>query len=311
MHSTAWSFAKETVLEFLGESPFQLAAALSFYTLLSLSPLLLVVVSSAGLVWGERSVRAQLVSEIRRVAGPAGAETVELVLRHAEDPRRNRLSVLIGVATLLFGATTVFAQLQTSLNHIWNVKAVANRRVLWGLIRTRLLSLALVLAVGFVLLVSLVVSAALAALRGYLMPAGGVLWQGANVLVSLGLVALLFAAMYRILPDVRIGWRYVWLGAVVTAVLFGLGKFLISAYLGQASIGSTYGVAGSLVVFLVWVYYSSLILFLGAEITQVFARRRGAWVTPVEHAEQAAGAPHSPRRTWPGDRAPAGRDREP
>jgi membrane protein len=138
-----------------------------------------------------------------------------------------------------------------------------------------------------VLLVSLVLSAALTALHGYLthmMPKGGPPWQGVNLLVSLGVITLLIAAIYRVLPDVRVSWRYVWLGAVVTSLLFGAGKFLIGLYLGHTSIGSSYGAAGSLVVFLVWVYYSSLILFLGAEITQVYARRRGAWITPVEHA---------------------------
>ena len=282
-----WSFVKQTAAEFLEESPFQLAAALSFYTLLSLSPLLLVVVSTAGLVWGEQAVRAQLVREIEQMAGPAGAETVELVLRHVEDPRRNRISVVVGIATLLLGATTVFGQLQVSLSQIWNVKAVTRRGVLWSFVRTRLLSLALVLAVGFVLLVSLVLSAALSAMHGYLsqaMPRGGTLWQGVNLVVSLGVITLLIAAIYRMLPDVRVAWRYVWLGAVFTSLLFGAGKFLIGLYLGHASIGSSYGAAGSLVVFLVWVYYSSLILFMGAEITQVYARWRGAWITPVEHA---------------------------
>jgi membrane protein len=286
----AWSFTKETAVEFLDESPFQLAAALSFYTLLSLSPLLLVVVSTAGLLWGERAVREQLVRQVEQLTGPAGANTVELVLRHVEDPRRNRISVGVGIATLLFGATTVFVQLQTSLNQIWNVKAVASRRVWWRLIRTRLLSLALVLTVGFVLLVSLVLSAAIAALHGYLsavIPHGGTLWQGINLAVSLAVIGLLIAAIYRVLPDVRIEWRYVWLGALSTALLFGVGKFLIGLYLGHTSIGSTYGAAGSLVVFLLWVYYSSLILFLGAEVTQVYARRQGAWVAPVEHAEKA------------------------
>ncbi|HXJ80722.1 MAG TPA: YihY/virulence factor BrkB family protein [Candidatus Methylomirabilis sp.] len=285
--AAAWSFVKDTAIEFLNDSPFQLAAALSFYTLLSLSPLVLVVVSSAGLVWGEQAVRAELVREIEQVAGPAGAETVELVLRHAEDPRRNRASIIVGIATLLFGATTLFAQLQASLNQIWNVKAMTNRRVLWSLIRTRLVSLALVLTVGFVLLVSLVLSAALVALHGYLShvwPRGGSLWQGVNLLFSLTIITMLVAAIYQVLPDVRIGWRYVWRGALFTALLFGTGKSLIASYLGHASIGSAYGAAGSLVVFLVWVYYSSLILFLGAEMTQVYARRRGALVTPVGHA---------------------------
>jgi len=287
----AWSFAREVVESFLGESPFQLAAALSFYTLLSLSPLVLVVVSTAGLVWGEPAVREQLVLEVERLAGPAGRDTVRLVLQHVDDPKRNRLSVAIGLATLLFGAATVFGQLQASLNQIWNVQAPAHTRAVWGLIRRRLLSMALVLAVGFVLLVSLILSAALAGLHGYVspsMPKAGAIWEGINLLVSLVVTTVLIGAIYRVLPDAHIGWRYLWMGAFFTAVLFGIGKSLIGIYLGQASIGSAYGAAGSLVVFLVWVYYSSLVLFLGAEITQVYARRRGAWITPREHAPPVA-----------------------
>ncbi|HKZ05778.1 MAG TPA: YihY/virulence factor BrkB family protein [Methylomirabilota bacterium] len=285
-------FIRDTVSEFLAESPFQLAAALSFYTLLSLSPLVLVVVAGAGLVWGQDAVRKQVVTQIEEVVGPYGADTVELVLRHAEDPRGGRISVIVGVLTLLLGATTVFAQLQTSLNRIWNVKAVPDRHVLWGLIRTRLLSLALVLTVGFVLLVSLVLSAALAALHDYLahlMPWGGTFWKQVNRVVSLGVITVLIAAIYRVLPDVHIPWRYVWAGAAFTSVLFALGKVLIGVYLGHASIGSSYGAAGSLVVFLVWVYYSALILFLGAEITQVYARQRGARFVPLAHARVAEG----------------------
>jgi membrane protein len=286
----AWSFARQTVTDFLAESPFQLAAALSFYTLLSLSPLLLVVVSTAGFLWEKDAVRRQLLDQIQQLVGRSGAEAIETVLANLVEPEKNLVSLVVGVVTALFGASAVFAQLQTSLNHMWNVKTVATRRVLWGLVRTRLLSLALVVTVGFVLLVSLVLSAALAALHGYLsglMPRGGVLWQGVNLALSLLVIGLLIGVIYRVLPDVRLGWRYVWLGAFFTAALFAVGKFLIGLYLGHASIGSAYGAAGSLVVFLVWVYYSSLILFLGAEITQVYARRRGAWVEPVEHAVEA------------------------
>jgi membrane protein len=304
-----WSIAKQTALEFLDDSPFQLAAALSFYTLLSLSPLVLVVVSTAGLLWGETAVRTQLVQQIEGLVGPAGAETVRTVLEHVDRPGRNWSSITVGVVTLLFGATTVFGQLQASLNQIWNVQAVANRRVIWSLIRTRLLALMLVLASGFVLLVSLVVSAALAALHSYLaelVPTAAIVWRAVNAAVSLVIVGLLIALIYRALPDVRIGWRYVWLGALFTDILFGAGKYLIGLYLGHASVGSAYGAAGSLVVFLVWVYYSALILFLGAELTQVYARHRGAWITPVEHAAPV-GSPEAAR----GEAAPSSRSARP
>src|SRR5262249_5805173 len=179
-------------------------------------------------------------------------------------------SMILGILTLLFGATTVFVQLQSSLNQIWDVKTpvktVTRRGLFWSLIRTRLLSLTLILVVGFLLLVSLVVSAALTALQDFLstrLPGGGALLQTANFLVSLLVISVLIAMVYRLLPDVRLDWRDVWVGALTTSVLFGVGKWVIGLYLGHASIGSSYGAAGSLVVFLVWVYYSSLIMFLG------------------------------------------------
>jgi membrane protein len=291
---TYWKIAKESVGEFWEDSPFQLAAALSFYTLLSLSPLVLIVVAAAGLVWSEASVRAQLLNQIRELVGQAGAETVRTVLEGTTVSGRNIGSMVAGIVTLLVGATTVFAQLQSALNQIWDVKTpvktVARRGLFWDLIRTRLLSLALILVVGFLLLVSLVVSAGLAALQDYLvtgLPGGGTLWQTANFLVSLLVISVLVAMVYRLLPDVRLDWHDVWVGALTTAVLFGVGKSVIGVYLGHASIGSSYGAAGSLVVFLVWIYYSSLIMFLGAEITFVYAQHRRRRVRPTELAVPA------------------------
>jgi membrane protein len=289
-----WRLAKDSVDEFLEDSPFQLAAALSFYTILSLSPLLLIVVAAAGLVWGEQPVRSELLNQIRELIGEAGVETVRTVLESMTISGQSTGSMVVGIITLLFGATTVFAQLQSSLNQIWDVKTavktVTRRGMLWSLIRTRLLSLALVLAVGFLLLVSLVVSAALAAFRDYLsraFPGGGTRWQILNFLASLLVISVLIAMVYRVLPDVRLAWPDVWVGAVTTSLLFGVGKLLIGLYLGHASIGSSYGAAGSLVVFLVWIYYSSLIMFFGAEITFVYAQHRRRRVRPTEHAVAA------------------------
>jgi membrane protein len=286
-----WGLATESIAKFWEDSPFQLAAALSFYTVLSLSPLVLIVVAAAGLVLGDQPVRSELLSQIRALVGEAGAETVRTVLESTTIRGQSLGSMIVGIITLLFGATTVFTQLQSSLNQIWDVKTAvktATRRgLLWSLIRTRLLSLALILVVGFLLLVSLVVSAVLAAFQDYLsrvFPGGGTLWQIANLLVSLVVIAVLIAMVYRLLPDVRLDWPDVWVGAAATSVLFGAGKFLIGLYLGHASIGSSYGAAGSLVVFLVWIYYSSLIMFLGAEITVVYARHRRGRVRPREHA---------------------------
>jgi membrane protein len=291
MRRKYWQLARKSVDEFFEDSPFQLAAALSFYTVLSLSPLVLIVVAAAGLVWGEQPVRSELLNQIRELTGDAGAETVRTVLESTTISGQSIGSMILGIITLLFGATTVFAQLQSSLNQIWDVKTavktVTRRGLLWSLIRTRLLSLTLVLAVGFLLLVSLVVSAALAAFQAYLsraFPGGGTLWQILNFLVSLLVISVLIAMVYRVLPDVRLDWPDVWVGAITTSLLFGVGKFLIGLYLGRASIGSSYGAAGSLVVFLVWVYYSSLIMFFGAEITFVYAQDRRKRVRPTELA---------------------------
>ena len=291
MRRKYWQLARKSVDEFFEDSPFQLAAALSFYTVLSLSPLVLIVVAAAGLVWGEQPVRSELLNQIRELTGDAGAETVRTVLESTTISGQSIGSMILGIITLLFGATTVFAQLQSSLNQIWDVKTavktVTRRGLLWSLIRTRLLSLTLVLAVGFLLLVSLVVSAALAAFQAYLsraFPGGGTLWQILNFLVSLLVISVLIAMVYRVLPDVRLDWPDVWVGAVTTSLLFGVGKFLIGLYLGRASIGSSYGAAGSLVVFLVWVYYSSLIMFFGAEIPFVYAQDRRNRVRPTELA---------------------------
>jgi membrane protein len=284
---TAWTVARDTVAEFLGESPFQLAGALSFYTLLSLSPLVLVVVGVTGLVWSQETVQAELIAQVEQLVGAHGAETVSTVLTAATDRGRSAVSVVLGLATLLVGATTVFAQLQASLNQIWHVRAAPTRFAVWVLIRTRLLSMGLVLSLGLLLLVSLVASAALAAFSDYLarlVPGGGVIARALEFLVSLFIIGVLIGAVFEVLPDARIAWRHAWFGGVVTAVLFGIGKFFIGLYLGRASIGSAYGAAGSLVVFLVWVYYSSLILLFGAKLTEVYARLRGEPIEPAPYA---------------------------
>jgi membrane protein len=201
------------------------------------------------------------------------------VLTRAFDHGRSALSVAVGIVTLLIGATTVFAQLQAALNQIWNVESAPTHSAMWSLLRSRLLSLALVLVLGLLLLASFAVSTALAALHTYLAStgaAGGGLWRVVEFIVSTAAIAILIAATFKVLPDVRIAWVDVWFGAVVTSLLFGVGKFLIGLYLGYASIASSYGAAGSVVLFLLWVYYSALIVLFGAQLTQGYARHRGA-----------------------------------
>lgn len=289
MVKSALAAVRETFTEFFGEGPFQLAAALSYFTLLSLAPLLVVIVSVAGLAFGREAVEGRIVTEIGGMVGTEGAQLIQTVLRNAAEPRRGTLSLLIGLGTLLLGATTVFLQLQTALNQIWEVKAKPRRNAIWDFVRDRLLSLALVVGVGFLLLVSLLVSAGLSAVGTWVesrFPEWGLL-QAVNQVFSFAVITLMMAVIYRYLPDARIPWRPVWWGAVVTALLFTAGKYLIGLYLGRASIGSAYGAAGSVVVFMVWVYYASLIVFLGAEITQVHARRSGTWTPPVAYAVPA------------------------
>jgi membrane protein len=286
------SLLRQTATAFLENSPFQLAAALSYYTLLSLAPILLVVVGMVGLIFGGDVVREGVVTEIRGLVGEAGAEVIRTVIEEAGRPGKGVVSLVIGIVTLIIGASTVFGQLQSALNRIWDVEADPEKSAIGSFIRTRLLSLAMVIGIGFLLLVSLIVSAALAALGGYLeartaLPAG--LLQAVNLLTSLGIITLLFAMMFKLLPDVKLAWRDVWFGAFVTAALFTAGKYLIGLYLGHASIGSSYGAAGSVVVLMAWVYYSSLIVFLGAEITQVRrSRRLGKSAAPAENAVHKA-----------------------
>ncbi len=279
-----------TFQEFLDDSPFEMAGALSYYTLLSIAPMLLVVIAAAGLILDGEAVRAQVVAQISDLVGRSSALFIETILENADQPRRGVIAVVSGLAITLLGATTVFAQLQTALNRVWGVEAAPNRGAIWSYLRQRLLSLGMVLTIAFLLLISLGVSALLAGLQGYLddyLPGAPIIWRLLNVVVSLGLITTLIALMFKFLPDARIEWRDVWFGAFITSLLFTAGKFLIGLYLGQASVGSTYGAAGSAVVLMVWIYYASLILFFGAKITQVMARQRGASLVPSGHAQKA------------------------
>jgi membrane protein len=283
---------KEVVREYWAHRPMELAAALSYYTLLSLAPLVLTAVALAGLVFERATVERRLVAEMRDLIGAAGAEVTQAVLRNAHDSEQEAWSLAIGLVLLLVGATTVFAQLQGTLNRIWRVdgSAGAGASVIWGFLKERLLSIAMVLAIGFLLLVSLIVSAALSALTD---SARGIVGEGyatvigANALGSLLVTTLLFALIFKVLPDTDVAWDDVWFGAVTTSVLFTLGKQIIGLYLGRAGVGSAYGAAGSLVVMTVWVFYASLILFFGAELTYVRSRRRrGSSTASGEHGSE-------------------------
>ena len=280
------SIALESGRDFFDENPFQLAAALSYYTLLSIAPLLLVLTGAAGLLLSEEQVREALVVQVRELVGDEGASIFRTVAQNAGEADGGAVSMTVGFVLMLLGATTVFAQLQAALNRIWQVKATPSNAVL-GFLRARLVSLAVVLGLAFLLLVSLVFSAAVSGLQNYIesfLPGAAVVWTTLNNILSLTLVAALLAMLFRYVPDVEISWGDTVIGAVVTAVLLTLGKHAIGLYLGRASVGSAYGAAGSAVVFMVWVYFASLILFLGAMITKVIARHRGTPLVPSKHA---------------------------
>jgi len=258
---------KEAWIEFTNDKAQRLGAALAYYTLFSIAPLLLIAIAIAGLVFGKSQAQAQIIGQLRTLTGDAGAKVIEEMLVSAAKPKTGTLAIVIGIVTLLFGAAGVFGQLKDALNTIWNVEEKKGGGIL-AFLEERFLSFAMVLGVGFLLLVSLVLDAALAALsKG--------LWQPVQLIVSFAVITVLFAMIFRYLPDVRIDWHDVWLGAAFTSLLFVLGKFALGLYLGKCAIGSSYGAAGSLVVLLVWIFWSANILLFGAEFTQVYARERG------------------------------------
>ncbi len=273
-----WQVIKTTVTDWQEDKATRLAAALAYYTLFSIAPLLLVVTAVAGFAFGDEAVSGQLDQQLQSFMGEDGAAVVEEMVARARKPASGIAASLIGMGLLVWGATGVFSELKDALNTIWEVEPQPNRGWM-ATIKDRLLSFAMVLSVGFLLLVSLVVSTALSAAEGVmgnLIPGPDILVHLANGLVSLVVIAVLFALIFRYLPDVHVPWRHVWLGALVTAILFTAGKFLFGLYLGRGAIGTTYGAAGSVVVVLLWAYYSSLILFLGAEFTQAHARAFGS-----------------------------------
>ncbi len=285
---------KTTVMDWIDDKVQQMGAALAYYTVFSIAPFLVIVISVAGLIFGEDTARKAIEDELRNTMGNMPAEAVGQLLQHAATPRGYTIATVVGVAVLLFAASGVFAQLQDSLNAIWKVVPKPGRGVL-GVVKDRCLSFAVVLGTGFLLLVSLAFSAALSALTRRLafgaLPGGVDFWQIVNEVVSFVFVTLLFALIYKVLPDAKIAWRHVWTGAAVTALLFTVGKSLIGLYLGQSSTTSAFGAAGSLVVILVWVYYSSQLILFGAEFTRVLSVKSGERIVPAENAMRAPPTP--------------------
>ena len=275
----AWNLAKDSALAWMDDYAPSMGAALAFYTVFSVGPLLIIVIAVASLVFGDAAAQGEVVAQIRQVLGEEGAVAIQGLLKSVSEPAHGIIATVVSLATLLLGATTVLAELQSALDRIWKVPATKQPGGFWTLISVRLWALGMVLGLGFLLLVSLVISAALAALgkwwAGWF---GGwqLLLQIINFGVSFALITVAFAMIYKFLPRAGVAWRDVWIGAALTALLFTVGKFLIGLYLGRSSVASGFGAAGSLVVLLVWVYYSAQIFLMGAEFTWVSAQRRGS-----------------------------------
>jgi membrane protein len=276
---------KKTYASWDEDQAARLAASLALYTLLSLSPLLVIVVSIAGLVFGASAARQQISQQIEGVVGPRAGQAIQSLVAHAHAPSAGIISTIVGIAILLLGASGVFGELQSALNLIWRVKPKPNRGIR-GVLLDRFFSFSMVMGVAFLLLVSLVISAALAAITGYLehLIAVPFLWYCLNWLVGLALSTLLFAITFKVVPDVSVGWRDILVGGFVTALAFSIGKALLAWYVGRSATTSPFGAAGSLVALIVWVYYSAQILFLGAEFARTYTIHTGSHIAPAPNA---------------------------
>ena len=290
---TWWTLVKASVSSWLDDYAPSMGAALSYYTVFSLAPLLLIVVSVAGLVFGEDAVRGELFAQLQGLMGADAAKAIQGLLASVNKPSHGIVGTVVGIALLVFGATTVFGELQDALDRIWRAPA-RKKGGLWSLLRARLLSFGMILGLAFLLMVSLVLGAAISALGKWWGPAFGgweTLLQIVNLLVGFGLTMVVFAMIYKMMPRVKVQWHDVWLGAFVTSLLFTIGKFLIGLYIGKSGVASGFGAAGSLVVVFIWVYYSAQIFLLGAEFTWVYARTLGSLRSEQGAAEVAqAGA---------------------
>lgn len=282
-----WVLLKEAVTAWINDSAPRLGASLSYYTIFAISPMFVIIVFIASLWFSQQAVRGELFGQLAQLVGDKGAVTLERALTASMPKDQGMLATLLAVSALLITSTGLFMELQRALNSIFGVEPKPGASVRTFIIG-RLLSFAMIVAIGFLLLVMLVISALLSALGKYLsalVPGLDVLWQSVNTLVSFAVITVLFAIIFKVLPDVRIAWRDVWVGAVVTSILFSLGKFLLGLYLGKNAAVSAYGAAGSVVLILLWVYYSAQILFFGAEVTQVYANRFGQHLQPKPNAQ--------------------------
>jgi len=288
LFGNAFSLLKQTFNEWLQDKAPQLGAALAYYTVFSLAPLILVLLAIVGVIFRDDPAGAwdKITQQMSYFLDPSAVQVVQDIAQKASQPGKSALATVIGIALALFGASAVFGQLQDALNTIWGVKAKPAQGI-WGFLRSRFLSFAMVAGVCFLLLVSLAIEALLKGFSHYIqsvLPGGIVIALSVYLIFDFAVVVLLFALIFKSLPDVKIQWRDVWIGAVMTAILFGIGKWLLGFYLGSGAAASAYGAASSLITLLLWVYYSSQILLFGAEFTQVYAARAGREFEPDEYA---------------------------
>ena len=289
LYNTAYS----VVMVWTDANASAMGAAVAFYTIFAIAPLFILVLALAGVVFGHQAAQGELFAEIQKLIGRNGSQSVQSLLTAARQPKASLLATIIGFATLYIGANSVFIQLQQALNAIWNIRLKSSG--LRRFFKYRFLSFLALLGIGFILLVSLIISAALDAIGKWMsgvVPAHFIIWKIIDFSTSLAIITLLFAMIFKMLPDVRIAWRDVWVGSLITALLFTIGKFLLGAYLGRSSLSSAYGALGSFVVVLLWVYYSAQILLFGAAFVRVYADRYGSHSRPGADAEFANNRSH-------------------
>jgi membrane protein len=282
-----WASLKDSFKGFSDHKVTKLSASLAYYTTFSLGPLMIVLIFIAGKFLGEQAVQGGIYNQMKSFIGSNAAEQIQTIIKNAAISNKSGIAAIIGVITLLIGATTVFGEIQDSINSIWGVKAKPKAGIT-RLVMTRLLSFGMIASLGFLLLVSLAVTAMVEAIGNRLkeiFPDVAVVFLYIiNLIITLGVTTILFAIIFKVLPDIRIKWKAIWPGAIATAILFMIGKFLISVYIAKGNIGSTYGTAGSLVILIVWIYYSSMILYFGAEFTKAYALQKGVHIVPTEYA---------------------------
>ena len=278
---------QETFKEWQADKASRIAAALAYYTVFSISPLLVIAIAIAGTIFGGESAQAKITEQLIGLVGQDGMKPILQALDNMNQPKVKGLASLISIGVLIIGASGIFAQLQDALNTVWNVKPQPGQGIL-PFLRKRLLSFLMVFAIGIFLMFSLILSTAVTTISSYqtnFLPGSVVLWENLDFLVSFGLLTFLFCLMFKYVPDVKIAWKDVFVGSIITTLLFMFGKFLLGLYISKGSLGSAYGAAGSLIIFLAWVYYSAQIVLLGAEFTQVYTRLYGSKVRARKHSK--------------------------